>query len=185
MLLLLRDEDVPTVSSAITAIALQHGLVPVDPETEPQDILSVAALLVGPRAVLTPGDDFVVAGSLDTLGVGDAIELGRALSAACSNEVLTIAPTGDGIRVALFDDGDLDEDIRVDLAPPGKKTTSAELAEIAPSEEAEEELREGLSVTNAIELAEHVLRLFGAPPDAYTGPPVTLSFRDPSDDDDA
>lgn len=182
MLLLLRDEDVPTVASAITAIALQNGLEAVDDAEEPQDLLSVAARLVGPTVMLTPGEDFVIAGGLDSLGIGDASVLGEALSAACGNEVLAIAPTGDGIRVLLFDDGDLDEDIAVNLSHTGK-TTSPELAEIAPTEEAEAELRNGLSVVNAIELAERVLALFGASPDRYAAEPTTLSFRAPDDDD--
>lgn len=183
MLLLLRDEDIPTVTSAITAIALQHGLEPIAPDDEPQDILSQAAMLLGPRAVLTPGEDFVVAGGLDSLGIGDAAALGAALSAACGNEVLAIAPTGDGIRVILFDDGDLDEDIRVNVNHSGK-TTSPELAEIAPTEEAAEELTNGVAAMNAIELAEHVLRLFGAAPDDYVAGATTVSFRDPSDADE-
>jgi hypothetical protein len=57
VLLILRDEDVETVGSAITAIALQHGLEPVDPEAEAQDILSLAAALLGPRVVLAAGED--------------------------------------------------------------------------------------------------------------------------------
>lgn len=183
MLLLLRDEDVPTVTGAITVIALQNGLDVVDQEAEPQDLLSVAAMLVGPRVILTPGEDFVIVGGLDSLGIGDAEALGGALSAACGNEVLAIAPTGDGIRVLLFDDGDLDEDIAVNLSHTGK-TKSEELAEIAPSDEAAEELRSGLAVVNAVELAERVLALFGAPPDGYTGEPTSLAFRRPGDDDE-
>ncbi len=181
MLLLLRDEDVPTVASAITAIALQNGLEAVDDAEAPQDILSVAARLVGPTVMITPGEDFVIVGGLDSLGIGDAATLGEALSSACGNEVIAIAPTGDGIRVLVFDDGDLDDDIAVNLNHSGK-TTSPELAEIAP-EEAEAELRSGLAVVNAVELAERVLALFGAAPDRYTGDPTTLSFRAPDDDD--
>ena len=184
MLLLLRDEDIPTVTSAIIAIALQPGLEPITPEEEPQDILSQAAMLLGPRAVLTPGEDFVVAGGLDSLGIGDAAALGAALSAACGNEVLAIAPTGDGIRVILFDDGDVDEDVHVNLNHSGK-TASPQLAEIALTEEAAEELTNGVSAMNAIELAEHVLRVFGASPSDYVGPSTTLSFRNPDDEDDA
>jgi hypothetical protein len=178
MLLLLRDEDLTTVASVITAIALQNGLETVDPDNEPQDILSLAAMLVGPRVVLVAGDDFVIASALESLDIGDVGDLGQALSSACGNEVVAITPTGDGIRVLVFDDGELDEDVAVNLSPSGK-TSSAALAEIAPTEEAAAELTSGLSVLNAIELAERVLALFGAPPERYRGEPTTLSFRAP------
>lgn len=183
VLLILRDEDVDTATSVITAIALQHGLAPVEPEDQPQDILSIAASLLGPRAVLTPGEDFVLAEALDTLGIGDAAKWGQALSAACGNEVLAIAPTPNGLRVSMFEDGDEDEAIDVDLDPSGT-TRSKALAEIAPSDEAAAELENGVAALNAIELAGHVLRLFEAGAERHVGEPTMLSFHDPSADDD-
>lgn len=182
MLLILRDEDTATVGSAITAIALQKGLEPVDPESQAQDILSLAASLLGPRVTLVAGEDFVLADGLASLG-GEADEWGKALSAACGNEVLSIAPAPNGIRVAIFDDGDLDEAIDVDVDPSGK-TKSEALAELLPSEEAAAELRAGVPALNAIELAAHVLRLFDAGEAHQTGEPVTLSFSGPDDEED-
>ncbi len=184
MLLILRDEDVETVGSAITAIALQHGLEPVDPDAQAQDILSLAATLLGPRVVLTAGEDFVLADGLASLDIGDAETWGAALSAACGNEVVAIAPTANGIRVTAFDDGEEDEAIDVDLDPSGT-TRSEALAAIAPSDEAAGELRKGVRALNAIELAAHVLRLFDAGEDRRVGEPTMLSFHDPRDDEEA
>ncbi len=183
MLLLLRDEDVDTVGSAITAVALQHGLELVDPASQGTDILSVAASLLGPRVVLAQGEDFVLADGLASLDIGDAELWGKALSGACGNEILAIEPAPNGIRVAMFDDGELDESIAVDLDHSGK-TRSPELAELAPSDEAAEALRAGVPAINAVELAAQVLRLFDAGEEAFHGEPTTLSFHDPSDDDD-
>jgi hypothetical protein len=182
VLLILRDEDTETVGSAITAIALQKGLEPVDPESQGQDILSLAASLLGPRVTLVPGEDFVLADGLASLGIGEADDWGKQLSAACGNEVVAIAPSPNGIRVAIFDDGELDEAIDVDVDPSGK-TRSEALAELAPSEEAGAELRAGVPALNAVELAEHVLRLFGAGEEDHGGEPVILSFSGPDDDE--
>jgi hypothetical protein len=182
VLLILRDEDIETVGSAITAVALQHGLEPVDPATQGQDILSVAASLLGPRVVLAQGEDFVLVDGLASLGLGDADLWGATLSGACSNEIIAVEPSPNGIRVAVFDDGELDESIAVDVDPSGT-TRSEELADIVPSDEAAEELREGIAALNAVELATQVLRLFDAGEEAFAGEPRTLSFHDPNDDD--
>jgi hypothetical protein len=182
VLLILRDEDVEAVGSAITAIALQHGLEPLDPETLPVDIFSLAATMLAPRVVLASGEDFVLADGLASLGIGDAKMWGEALSSACGNEVVAIAPTGDGIRVMAFDDGEEDHAIDVHLDPSGT-TRSEALAEIAPSDEAADELRKGVPALNAIELAAQVLRLFDAGEDRHVGEPATLSFHDPRADE--
>ena len=175
----MRDEDVPTVASAITAMALQRGLLPIG-EDEPQDLMSIAAMLMGPRVVLGAGEDFVVASGLESLEIGSTDEIAEALSRACETEVVAIIPTGDGIRVVVFADGDREEDVPVDLGASGK-TTSPELAEIAPTEEAAQELASGVSAMNAVELAERVLQLFGGPLESFATEPTTLAFRgDPS-----
>ncbi len=178
MLLILRDEDVGTVGSAIAAIALQHGLEPAEGEAEAQDILSLAAALLGPRVVLTQGEDFVIADGLASLDIGDGATWGAALSSACGNEVVAIEPAPNGIRVTTFDDGEEDEAIDVDVDPSGK-TRSDALAEIAPSEEAAEELRRGVPATNAVELALEVVRLLDAGDERRTGEPTMLAFHDP------
>jgi hypothetical protein len=183
VLLILRDEDVEAVGSAITAIALQNGLEPVDPDAQPQDIFSIAAALLDPRVVLAAGEDFVVASGLASLDIGDERAWGTALSSACGNEVVAIAPSPNGIRVITFDDGEEDEAIDVDLDPSGT-TRSSTLADIAPSEEAAAELAKGVRALNAIELATQVLRLFEAGEDRQVGEPTTLSFHDPRHDED-
>lgn len=184
MLLILRDEDVETVGSAITAIALQHGLEPVGPDEQPQDILSLAASLLGPRVVLAPGEDFVLAEGLASLDIGDEQTWGEALSAACGNEVIAIAPTASGIRVTTFDDGERDETIDVDVDPSGT-TRSEALAELAPSDESADELRKGVPALNAIELAAQVLRLLDAGEHRRASEPLVLSFHDPREDEDS
>ena len=184
MLLILRDEDVETVGSAITAIALQHGLEPVRPDQQPQDILSLAASLLGPRVVLAPGEDFVLADGLASLESGDELMWGEALSSACGNEVIAIAPTASGIRVTTFDDGEGDEPINVDVEPSGT-TRSEALAAIAPTDEAADELRRGVPALNAIELAAEVLRLLDAGEDRRVAEPIVLSFHDPREEPSA
>jgi hypothetical protein len=181
VLLILRDEDVETVGSAITAIALQRGLEPVDPEVEDHDILAAAARLLGPRVVLTTGEDFVLADGLASLESGGAEVWAEALSAACGNEVIAIAPAPDGIRVTMFDDGERDAAIDVDLDPSGT-TRSGALADVAPSDDAADELRRGVPAINAVELAAHVLRLFDAGEERRLGEPTTLCFEDPRGD---
>src|SRR5260221_13277429 len=101
MLLLLRDEDVGAASSAITASAIQHWLERVAADARAQDILSIAAMMLGPRATLVQGDEFVLVDGLASLDVGDADHWGKTLSAACGNEVVAIAPAANGIRVAV------------------------------------------------------------------------------------
>lgn len=183
MLLILRDEDVETVASAITAVALQRGLEPVEPGTQGEDLLSIAASLLGPRVVLAQGEDFVLVDGLASLDVGDADVWGEALSGACGNEIVAIEPAADGIRVAVFDDGERDASIALDLDPSGAVRSPA-LAEIAPTDEAAAELCAGVAAVNGVELAAHVLRLFGAGQEALVGEPMTLSFFDPSEADE-
>ncbi|HEY8072547.1 MAG TPA: hypothetical protein VIF62_00510 [Labilithrix sp.] len=181
MLLVLRDEDIETVGSAVTAIALQHGLEPAAADEQAQDILALAAALLGPRVVLSAGEDFVLAEGLASLDVG--VAWGAALSAACGNEVVAIEPAPNGIRVTTFDDGEEDEAIDVDVDPSGT-TRSEALADIAPSDEAADELRRGVPAQNAIDLAMHVLRLMGAGEELRAGEPVMLAFQDPRADED-
>lgn len=183
MLLILRDEDVEAVGSAITAIALQNGLEPFDPDAQPQDILTLAATMLNPRVVLAAGEDFVLADGLASLDIGDAETWAAALSSACGNEVVAIAPTASGIRVTTFDDGEEDDTIDVDVDPSGT-TRSEALAAIAPSDEAADELRQGVPAVNAVELAAQVLRLFDAGEDRLAAEPTVLSFNDPRQDDE-
>lgn len=182
MLLLLRDEDVPTVASAITAIALQNGLEPVD-TAEQNDLFAIAAVLTGPRVTLAAGEEFVIADGLATLAIGDVDEWGTKLSAACGNEVIGIAPGSDGISVHVFDDGDVEEVIPILLDPSGV-TRAPALAEIVPTEEAAAAWEKGIAALNAVELSEHVLRSFGATPPSFYDHTDVLAFARPGDDDD-
>lgn len=182
MLLLSFDEDLDTVRSVLTAIALQKGLEPVDPEAQGADILSLAVGLLGPHVALTPGEDFVLVEGLASLGVGDAAELGGAFSAACGNSVVAIEPTANGIRVTTFDEGEEDASVDVDVDGSGT-TRSVELADVAPTDEAAAELTRGVPALNAIELAHQVLRLWGAGADQRSGTPTLVTFHDPTEDD--
>ncbi|MBL8607822.1 MAG: hypothetical protein JNL38_10895 [Myxococcales bacterium] len=183
MLLLSFDEDLDTVRSVLSAIALQNGLEPADAEADGADILSLALGMLGPHVALTPGEDFVLVEGLASLDVGDARALGVAVSAACGNSVVAIEPTANGIRVATFDDGEEEASVDVDLDGSGT-TRSPALAEIAPTDEAGEELTRGVAAMNAIELAHQVLRLWGAGEDQRTGAPTMMTFHDPDADDD-
>ena len=57
MLLLLLDEDIDTVRSVLTTIALQNGLEPVDPEAHGGNILSLARTCKLPFSYLTDGQN--------------------------------------------------------------------------------------------------------------------------------
>lgn len=183
MLLLLLDEDIDTVRSVLTTIALQNGLEPVDPEAHGGNILSLAVGMLGPHVALTAGEDFVLVEGLASLDAGDADELGGAFSAALGNEAIAIEPTANGVRVTTFDDGEEDASVDVDLDGSGV-TRSADLAEVAPTDEAAEELERGVPALNAIELAAQILRLWGAGEDRRTGAPVLVTFEDPNADDE-
>jgi hypothetical protein len=182
MLLILRDEDIETVGSAIAAIAADGGLAPVEQDAGAPNLLALAASLLGPRVVLTAGEDFVLVEGLDSLDMGDAAKWGEALSDACGNEIVAIAPTASGIRVLLFDDGERGAEVDVDLDPSGTTRCPA-LAEIAPSDEAAEAIDAGLEAINAVELALHVVRLFDAGEDRRIGEPHIIAFDDPDEDD--
>jgi hypothetical protein len=108
---------------------------------------------------------------------------GEALSAACGNEVVAVAPSPNGIRVTAFDDGAGEPPIDVDVDPSGT-TRSEALAAIAPSDEAASELRRGVPAQNAIELAAEVLRLFDAGEDRRIAEPTMLSFHAPQEDEE-
>src|SRR5687768_9303629 len=120
MFLLVRDEDPPTVAAAVRAYAEEEGLVPIDLEDRARDPLAMLSVITGPRVIISAHEGQVAAFGLDTLDIADAEEWGAAISEACASEVVVFEPAPDGVRVYVFDDGELDETIEVPLHRSGR-----------------------------------------------------------------
>lgn len=182
MVLLVRDEDVPTVAGAVKAFAEEEGLEPVETTSGPDDPLAVLALLGGPRVLVAEGEGLVAVFGLESLDVAEIEEWGAAISTACTTEVLTLEVAEDGVRMAVYDDGEHEETIEVPLDGSGR-TRAPALAELTDSEDGRAQLAAGLAAKTSEELAAAVLRCFGVSEENADG--VVLSFVDPLDDDDA
>ncbi|MDB4939455.1 MAG: hypothetical protein JWP87_6427 [Labilithrix sp.] len=184
MFLIVRDEDAPTVAGAITAFADEEGLEPIDLDAQAQNPIAMLQLLAGPRALVSATGEQVAAFGLESLDIADAEEWGTAISTACETEVIAIEPAADGIRVYVFDGGELDEQLEVPLDPSGR-TRAAQLAELTDVDEGKRELEKGIAATNVEQLLQGVLRCFGV-----GGPgndAMMLAFVDPlarGEDDD-
>lgn len=181
MVLLVRDEDVPTVAEAIHAFADEEGLEPIDLHGEHQDPLTMLSVLTGPRALLSTTADAVVALGLDSLDVADADEWAAALSAACETEVVAIEPAADGLRVWVFDSGEIEEEIELPLDPSGR-TRSPALAALTTDDEGRRALERGIAAASVDGLLQGVLGALGV-----RGPgadATMLAFLDPLDEDD-
>jgi hypothetical protein len=182
MFLLVRDEDAPTVAGAIRAFAEDEGLVPIDLEDRVQDPLAMLAVLTGPRVLVSATDDQVAAFGLETLDIADADEWGAAISRACSSEVVAFEPAADGVRVYVFDDGEVDETIEVALHRSGR-TRAPTLVDLTDDEEGKRALTDGVVASTGPDLASGLLRAFG-----ISGPgqdAMMLGFVDPLDEDDS
>jgi hypothetical protein len=176
MFLIVRDEDAPTVAAAINAFADEEGLEPIDLDARAQNPLAMLSVLAGPRAVVSTSGEQVVAFGLESLDIADAEEWGTAISAACETEVISIEPAEGGIRVYVFDGGELDEHIDVPLDRSGH-TRAPQLAELSDVDEGKRELENGVAATNVEQLLQGVLRCLGV-----GGPgddAVMLGFVDP------
>ncbi len=181
MFLLVRDEDARTVATAINAFADEEGLEPIDLAAEEQSPLTMLSVLAGPRALVSTSGDQVVALGLESLDIADADEWGTAISAACETEVIAVDGAPDGVRVYVFDGGELDEEIEVALDPSGR-TRAPELVELAESEQGRWELAQGIVAASAEQLVQGVLRCLGV-----EGPgedAIVLAFLDPLDEDE-
>jgi hypothetical protein len=181
MFLVVRDEDAPTVAGAINAFADEEGLEPIDLDAQAQNPLAMLSLLAGPRAVVSSSGEQVVAYGLESLDIADAEEWGTAISTACETEVLSIEPAADGIRVYVFDGGELDEQLDVALDSSGR-TRAPQLVELSDVEDGKRELANGIVASNIEQLLQGVLRCLGV-----SGPgddAIMLSFVDPLDDED-
>lgn len=182
MFLLVRDEDGPTVASAINAFADEEGLEPIDISANAQNPLAMLSVLTGPRAVVTQAEGVVAVFGLESLDIADAEDWGAAMSAACETEVLALEVEPEGVRVHVYDGGEPDEVIEMPLDPSGR-TRSGALADFTDLEEGHRELAEGIVAGTPTELAMGILRCFGV---GAPGPEaIMLSFVDPLDDEEA
>jgi hypothetical protein len=180
MFLIVRDEDVPTVTAAINAYASEEGLDPAN-DVEPNNPLALLATLSRPRAFVSMSDDSVLVSGLESLDIAEADEWANRISTACSAEVIALDVAEDGVRVFVFDDGEKENEIEVALGSTGRSTSGLrELAELAFGDEERQALEEGLIASSTDELADGILRCFGVESSGEDG--VILSFSDPIDD---
>lgn len=181
MFLLVRDEDAATVAAAINAFADEEGLEPIDLAAQEQNPITMLSVLTGPRALVSTSGEQVLALGLESLDIADADEWGTAISAACETEVIAVEPAADGVRVYVFDGGELDEEIDVPLDASGR-TRAPALGELTDSDEGRRELDRGIVASSVDQLLQGVLRCFGV-----AGPgedAFMLAFLDPLDEDD-
>lgn len=180
MFLIVRDEDVPTVAAAINAYAIEEGLEvePAEDEAARGNPLALLAALARPRAFVSMGEDSVVVNGLDSLDLAEADEWASRLSTECNTEVIALDIAEDGVRVFIFDDGELEDQVEVPLGAGGV-STAVDLAPLVDSDEGKRELTVGIAASSAGELAEGLLRCFGVSSFGEDG--VVLSFRDPVD----
>jgi hypothetical protein len=181
MFLLVRDEDAPTVAAAVRAFADEEGLVAVDLEAQAQNPLAMLSVLSGPRVFVTATETQVAAFGLESLDIAEADEWGTEISAACEAEVIVLEPAEDGVRVYVYDGGELDEQIDVEVDPSGK-TKAPALAELTDDEDGKRALAAGIPARDTSELVPALLRAFG-----ISGPgddALVLAFVDPLDEED-
>ncbi len=181
MFLLVRDEDGPTVASAINAFADEEGLEPIDLEGTAQNPLAMLSVLTGPRVLVAHAESGVAVFGLESLDIADPEEWGSEISAACETEVIALEVVAHGVRVHVYDGGEEDEVLDVEVDPSGR-TRCAPLADLVDGDLGRRELEEGIVAKTSIDLATGILRCFGV-----TGPSdesITLSFVDPLDEDE-
>lgn len=176
MMVLVRDEDPPTVAAAITARADEEGLEAVDMATHAEDPLAMLAVLAAPRVFVSSSHDQVVVAGLESLDIATPEEWGTALSAACETEVVVVDAVDGGIVAWVFDGGELDERVEVPRDPSGR-TKAERLADFAPSDDGRRDLEAGLDAPDVEALFEGVLRCLGA--SSTADETVALAFRDP------
>lgn len=181
MFLLVRDEDAPTVAAAVRAFADEEGLVVLDLEAQAQNPLAMLSVLTGPRVFVTATDTQVAAFGLESLDIAEADEWGTEISAACEAEVVVLAPVADGVRVYVYDGGELDEEIEIPVDPSGR-TKAPALVELTDDEEGRRALENGLVARDVSELVPALLQAFGV-----AGPgdeAIVLAFVDPLDEEE-
>jgi hypothetical protein len=181
MFLLVRDEDAPTVAAAVRAFADEEGLVTVDLEAQAQNPLAMLSVLTGPRVFVTATETPVAAFGLESLDIAEADEWGTEISASCEAEVVVLEPAEDGVRVYVYDGGELDETLEVPLDPSGR-TKAPALAELTDDEEGKRALAQGLPARDVGELVPALLGALGV-----SGPgddALVLAFVDPLDEEE-
>lgn len=181
MFLLVRDEDAPTVAAAVRAFADEEGLVAVNLEAQAQNPLAMLSVLTGPRVFVSATETQVAAFGLESLDIAEADEWGTEISAACEAEVIVLDPAPDGVRVFVYDGGELDAEIEVALDSSGR-TKAPALAELTDDEEGRRALTAGIPAGDVSELVPGILRAFGVSGPAEDA--IVLAFVDPLDEDE-
>lgn len=177
MFVIVRDEDVPTVTEAVGAIADDAGLERIDPD----DVLGMLAGMTGGGAQvrISQTEAGVVLEGLDTLDLAEGDEWAASLGKACSAEVIAIEGAEVGLLVHVFDE---EAEPPITVVRKGNRWDTAAVAYLADEEQGEEALARGIVANDLDELAERILHFLGATPSAEEA--VTLSFNDPLGDEE-
>lgn len=177
MFVIVRDEDVPTVTEAVGAIADDAGLERIDPD----DVLGMLAGMTGGGAQvrISQTEAGVVLEGLDTLDLAEGDEWAASLGKACSAEVIAIEGAEVGLLVHVYDE---EAEPPITVVRKGTRWDTAGIAHLADEEHGEEALARGITANDLDELAERILHFLGAAPSAEEA--VTLSFNDPLGDEE-
>lgn len=177
MFVIVRDEDVPTVTEAVGAIADDAGLERIDPD----DVLGMLAGMTGGGAQvrISQTEAGVVLEGLDTLDLAEGDEWAASLGKACSAEVIAIEGAEVGLLVHVFDE---EAEPPITVVRKGNRWDTAAIAYLADEEQGEEALARGITADDLDGLADRILHFLGATPSEEEA--VTLSFRDPLDDEE-
>ncbi len=184
MILIVRDEDTPTVAAAINAFADEEGLesVPLESLAQSQNPFDMLGVLAAPRVLVAMSGEQVVVTGLESLDIAEPEEWGASMSSSCDAEVIVVDVADDGLHVGVFDDGEPEETIHVAWKPGGKTDTSA-LATLADDDEASAALEKGISADAVSDLLAKVLDLLGAASPEKDSV-VMLAFHDPLDEEE-
>lgn len=184
MILIVRDEDTPTVAAAINAFADEEGLesVPLESLAQSQNPFDMLGVLAAPRVLVAMSGEQVVVTGLESLDIAEPEEWGASMSSSCDAEVIVVDVADDGLHVGVFDDGEPEETITVAWTPGAKADTSA-LATLADDDEASAALEKGISARTVSDLLAKVLDLLGAASPEKDSV-VMLAFHDPLDEEE-
>lgn len=170
------------VAAAVTGVADEEGLEPIDLAAEAGDPLAMLSILSGPHVTVS-GEDHVTVAGLASLDIADADEWGAMISAACECEVIALEAVSGGVRAYTFDGGEPDETIDVPL-DRGGRTRAPALAAFAVDDAGRRELEAGVGGSDVGALLAGLLRCLGAEPPSPSASAL-LAFHDPLGDEDA
>lgn len=173
MFVIVRDEDVPTVAKAVSALADDGGFEAVTDDGT--DLPPFGGTLM---LRISQAEGQVVIEGLEALDLGDGEEWARDLSTACSAEVIAIEGAEVGLLVHVYDE---EAEPPISVVRKGNRWDTSALAPLSDTEEGEAALAKGLIAKDLDDLAAQVLAHLGATP---TDDAVTLRLFDPLQADD-